>query len=97
MRQAPADVQAKAVVDKLRTAGLLRHIDGYLELHGNMQGVAILKLRNGQTALLVPHMESEAFLQRNERRADMIIMALPNGQSYVVRPLGAMIADSMTG
>ena len=91
----PADERAHDVIKKMNAISLLESINGYFELHGNPKGVAILQLRNRKTALLVPHMESEAFLRRNSKRADMIIMVGTDGKAVVVRPLEDLIADSI--
>jgi len=90
-----ADIAAAGVMSQLRAANLVSTVEGYLELHGNPQGVAILKLRNGKTALLVPGMESEAFLRRNARRAEYIIMAGADGKAVVIQPMEQFLADSL--
>lgn len=92
----PADVAAKSVFSRLQTAGLLRGIEGYVELHGNPKGGVILRLRDGKLALLVPHMESEGFLQHNAKRVDMIIMAGAGGSAFVVRPIEQLLAEGIT-
>ncbi len=92
----PADIKAQQVMSKLQHAGFVRAVEGYIEVHGNPKGAAILRLRDGKLALLVPHMESESFLRHNARRVDMIIMAGSDGNGFVVRPLEQLIAESIT-
>lgn len=92
----PADVAAQTIVKKLTLSGLLRSVEGYIEVHGNPKGAAILSLRNGKRALLVPHMESEPFFRRHARRVDMIIVMGPDGAGLVVTPLEELLADNMS-
>lgn len=92
----PADVAASGVFSRLQAAGMVRGIEGYIELHGNPKGAAILRLRNGKLALLVPHMESEGFLQHNAKRVDMIIMEGAGGSAFVVRPIEQLLAEGIT-
>ncbi len=91
----PADIAASGVIRQLTISGLLRGIDGYVALHGNPQGAALLRLRNGQQALLVPHMESEAFLRHNARRAEFIIMVGTDGKAVVAQSLEQFLAESI--
>lgn len=93
----PADALAAGVMRQLTATGLLASVDGYVPLHGNPKGVALLKFRNGKQALLVPHMESEAFLRQNARRADFIIMTGADGKAVVVTPLEQFLAESVSG
>jgi hypothetical protein len=92
----PADAEAEAVMRQLHASGLVTMIDGYVPLHNNPKGAALLKLRNGKLALLVPHMESETFLRRNARRADIIIMAGADGKAVVVTPLEQFLAETIS-
>lgn len=92
----PADILAASAIRQLTRAGLYDHVAGYVELHGNPKGAALLRLRNGKHALLVPHMESEAFLRKNHRRADIIIMTGTDGGAFVVTSLEQLISDSIS-
>lgn len=90
----PADVAAVAVMNQLGAMGLVNGVDGYVALHNNPKGAALLRLRTGKQALLVPHMESEAFLRHNARRVDFIIMTGTDGKAFVVSPLEQFLAES---
>lgn len=93
---ASADAAAAPVMNQLIQAGLTNgSIEGYVELHGNSKGAALLRLRNGKLALLVPHMESEAFLRRQARRVDLIIMAGIDGKAVVITPLEQLLSENM--
>lgn len=92
-----ADVAASGVMKQLEAAGLVTTIDGYVPVHGNPKGAVMLRLRNGKSALLVPQMESEAFLRHNSRRADMIIMVGHDGKGVVVSTLEHFLAENMSG
>lgn len=92
----PADISASSVVRQLTISGLLRGIDGYVPLHGNPRGAVLLRLRNGKQALLVPHMESEAFLRHNARRAELIIMVGTDGKAVTVQPLEQFLAEAIS-
>lgn len=92
----PADIAADAIIRQLKLSGLLGSIEGYLDLHGNRKGAAILSLRNGKRALLVPHMESEAFFRRHASRVDVIIVMGSDGKGLVVTPLEEMLSDNIS-
>lgn len=92
-----ADGLAAGVMRQLTATGLLSGVDGYVALHGNPKGAALLKFRNGKQALLVPHMESEAFLRHNARRVDFIIMTGSDGRAVIVTPLEQFLAESVSG
>lgn len=87
----PADIAAESIVRQLKISGLMGSVEGYIELHGNPKGAAILSLRNGKRALLVPHMESEAFFRHNAPRADIIIVMGCDGKGLVFTPLEQLI------
>lgn len=93
--QLPADMAAMYVMQQLQQSGLLSSVEGYIEVHGNAKGAAIIKLRNGTRALLVPHMESEAFMRRHARRVDMIIMVGSDGRGVVVTPLEELLSQNV--
>lgn len=93
----PADVAAAGVMKQLGAGGLVTGIDGYIPLHGNSKGAVLLRLRTGKSALLVPQIESEAFLRHNARRADMIIMVGNDGKALVVSTLEHFLAENMGG
>lgn len=90
-----ADVMSAKIVNQLTQADMLTSVEGYIELHGNPKGAAILRLRTGKMALLVPHMESEAFLRRHARRVDMIILTKSDGKAVVVTPLEDLISQNI--
>lgn len=91
------DLMKHPVIIKLQHAGLVRNVEFYRELHGRDKGAVAIRLRNGQTALFVPHWESEAFLRRYEKQVDLVIMATADGQNaVVVTPLSRLIADSIS-
>lgn len=92
---AKADQKTAGIIDQFTQAGMYGSIDGYVELHGNKKGAAIIKLRNGKLALLVPHMESEAFIKRQSRRVDYIIMTMSDGKGIVVTSLEQMISENI--
>ena len=92
---AAADQKASGIINQLTHSGMFNSIDGYVELHGNKKGSAIIKLRNGKLALLVPHMESEAFIKRQSRRVDYIIMTMSDGTGMVVTPLEQLISENI--
>lgn len=91
----PADVVAVQVIQQLTAAGLMGSVDGYLELHGNPKGAALLKLRSKKTALLIPTMESEGFYRQQLRRVDMILVMGPSGKALVITPLEDLVASSI--
>ncbi len=92
-----ADMSTTFVMQQLKQSGLFQSIEGYIDLHGNAQGAAIILLRNGKRALLVPHMESEAFLRRHSRRVDYILMVGTDGKAVVVTPLEELISQNIMG
>jgi len=83
------------LIARLQQGGLVTSIEGYLELHGDARGITIVRLRNGKTGLVVPTMESESFLRRNSRRADLIFMCGSDGNAYVVRRVEDVIAEML--
>jgi hypothetical protein len=93
----PADMAAEGILQKLKLVDLMGSVEGYVELHGNPKGAALLLLRNGRRALLVPHMESEAFFRRHARRVDLFLVMGTDGQAVVITPLEKFLADSMPG
>ena len=86
---------SERVIDRLTKAGVLNSVEGYREHYGDPRGIAMLRLKNGQTAMLVGHMESAAFLAANERRADMIIVAANDTDVFVIRPFTQLLADNI--
>ncbi len=90
-----ADVAAVSVIEKLKMAGLLRTIEGYIDVHGNPKGAVIILLRSGKRALLVPHMESEFFFRRNSKRVDFFIVRGTDGNDLVVSALSSWLAENV--
>lgn len=90
----PADITAATVIRRLKLSGLMGSVEGYIPLHGNPKGVAILSLRNGKRALLVPQMESEMFFRRHAPQADYIIVMGTDGGSLVVTPFEQLLAEN---
>jgi hypothetical protein len=90
-----ADEAASHVMQQLQNSGLLKSVEGYIDVHGNPKGAAILLLRDGKRALLVPHMESEVFLRRHSKRVEMIIMAGSDGKGVVITPLEELISQNL--
>ena len=88
-----ADVAAAAALSQLRHAGLIDDIDSYMELNGNPQGAAILRMKDGRRVLLVTYHETEVFTRRNLRRFDLLIYVGRDGKAVVVNSLENMIAD----
>jgi len=86
---------SEMLIERLQRGGLITSIEGHLELHGDPKGVTIVRLRNGKTGLIVPNMESESFLRRNSRRADMIFLCASDKNVYVVRRVEEVIAEML--
>lgn len=83
------------VLHQLKAAGMLRSIEGYMELHGDARAAAILLMSSGKRALLVPYYETEFFALRNLRRFDLLVFVGRDGRAVVITPLEALIAESL--
>lgn len=83
------------VIDRLKAAGLFQNIETYLDHNGVSRYAALVKITGNKLVLVVPDMESAAFLRHQLKRCDSIILTPPGGDSFVVRPMGAWLADAL--
>jgi hypothetical protein len=90
----PIDVLCQPVLEQLRQAGLLDHIESFVPLPGNSKGAAVLLLRNRKRVLLMSYYETEVFTERELRRYDGIIYVSRNGRGVLVQSIESVIADS---
>jgi hypothetical protein len=88
------DVVAAAVVTRLRSASLTEGIAERLELHGNPNGAGILPTRSGRKYLVLPGIESEAYLRRNLKRFDGIMIVTQDGDAIVITSVADLIASN---
>lgn len=93
----PADVAAEGVLRQLQQAGLVEQLEGYQEINGNPKAAVILRLRGGKRALLVPYFETEAFVQRNAKRFELLVFVSRSGKATVLSPMEEMIASRIAG
>lgn len=90
-----ADEVCSLVIAQLRNANLLDRVDDYIELNGNPQGAAILRMRNGRRALLVPYFETDIFAERNLKRFDYLIFVGRNGRAVMLKRLEDWLAEAL--
>jgi hypothetical protein len=93
----PADITCAGVISQLRNAGMLEQVDGYVELNGNSKAAAVLRLKGGRFALVVPYHESEMFTHRNLKKYQMLLYVGRDGKACVVTSLEETIAARVAG
>lgn len=86
----------EAVLDKLRAGGLFAGLEGVIYLSDNRSEGKIVRLTNGKTVVVLPHIEPAEFLARQLKRFDLCIIVLDGDSCCVVNSLGAYIADQFS-
>ena len=94
---APDMKLCEQVVVRMRAAGMVDEIDGFVELHGNAKAAVAVKLRGGKRALVVPYYETDVFADRNLRRYDRLVFIGRSGKAVVVSTLENEMADRLGG
>jgi hypothetical protein len=94
---APDSAACEAVVSRMRAAGMVEDMDGYMELHGNPKAALTVRMRGGKRARVVPFYETEVFAERNLRRFDYLVFIGRSGNAVIVRTLESLIADTVGG
>lgn len=76
-----------ALTQRLRAMGVLGAYKGVQPL-GLGPDAQIYAHTGGGTILILPHMESEAFLAHALKQHDMIVAPTSDGQAFIIMPLG---------
>jgi hypothetical protein len=90
------DDPCEGTIARLRHAGMLDQVEGYMDLNGDPKAAAIVRFRDKRRVLLVPYHETEVFTERNLKRFDAIVFVGRSGKAVMISPLETAIAESLS-